>query len=97
MKKTKRTFKIIPDKYFALDPQIKKELKRRLELYFDYNADICTNTNAEYDLIDDVYTNKLNRTILYLTAEKKPHKAATSIPKKPLSPSKMRVARAATR
>lgn len=95
--KTKRIFKIIPDKYFALDPQIKKELKRRLKLYFDYNADKCTNTNAEYDLIDDVYTNKLNRTILYLTAEKKPHKAATSIPKKPLSPSKMRVARAATR
>ena len=99
--KTKKIFKIVPDKDIALDPQIKKKLKRRLELYlelyFDYNADICTNSNAEYDLIDDVYTNKLNRTILYLTAEKKPHKAATSIPKKPLSPSKMRVARAATR
>lgn len=97
MKKTKKIFKIIPDKDIALDPKIKKELKRRLKLYFELNEDKCTNTNAEYDLIDDVYTNKLNRTILYLTAEKKPQKAATSIPKKPLSPSKMRVARAATR
>ena len=95
--KTKKIFKIIPDKDIALAPQITKELKRRLKLYFEFNEDKCTNTNSEYDLIDDVYTNKLNRTILYLTAEKKPHKAATSIPKKPLSPSKMRVARAATR
>ena len=86
MKKTKKIFKIIPDKDIALDPKIKKELKRRLKLYFELNEDKCTNTNAEYDLIDDVYTNKLNRTILYLTAEKKPHKATTSIPKKPLTP-----------
>ena len=72
MKKIKKPYKIIPDKDIALDPQIKKELKHRLKLYFDYNADKCTNTNAECDLIDDVYTNKLiSSSILYFTDKKK--------------------------
>lgn len=99
-KKTKKIFKIIPDKDITLDPQIKKELKYVLKQYFYYNADKCTNTNAssKCDLIDDIYTNKLiNSSILYFTDKKITQKLLPSIPKKPLSPSKMRVARAATR
>ena len=99
-KRTKKIFKIIPDKDIALDPKINKELKYRLKQYFDFNKASCANTNAntKCDLIDDTYTNKLNSSIiLYCTAKKITQKAATSIPKKTSPPSKMRAARAATR
>ena len=102
-KKTKKTFKIIPDKDITLDPKINKELKYRLMLYFKYNADNCTNTNAKPDLIDNIYTNKLNSSLILddfsamdLPKRKvaKAAKAATYIPK--LVPSsKMRTAHAA--
>ena len=99
-KKTKKTFKIIPDKDITLDPKINKELKYRLMLYFKYNADKCTNTNAKPDLIDNIYTNKLNSSLILddFSAmdlpKRKVAKAATYIPK--LVPSsKMRAAHAA--
>jgi hypothetical protein len=104
-KRTKKIFKIIRDKDIALDPKINKELKYRLNLYFDFNNASCSNTNAKCDLIDNIYTNKLNSSIiLYFNAKKiiqdtpkkKVVKAAkaVSLPKLLLS-AKMRAANAA--
>jgi hypothetical protein len=65
-KKSKK-LNIIPDKDITLDPERREELNIALNSYYDYNKDIC----AKYELTDDVYSNKLNGSLLlYLTTEK---------------------------
>jgi hypothetical protein len=65
-----KKLKIIPDTDITLDPEINKKLKYALKSYLD-NDDMCSNTNAKYELIDDVYSNKLKGSlILSLTTEK---------------------------
>jgi hypothetical protein len=65
--KKSNKFKIIPDTDITLDPEINNKLKYALKSYYVYNKDIC----AKYELIDDVYSNKLNGSLLLsLTTEK---------------------------
>lgn len=93
---SKKEFKILSDKYITLDPQTNEVLKNILDMmqYFKFTNATCARTSDERIFNDNIYTNKLNSSVILYNTDKKIIRKAV---KKTLPPSKKRVERAVTR